>query len=187
MYKPTDEIFVRINRNGYIPIIGICGPIPNPIKVKTEVCLKLVNAGIDVHQFDPATKQTVKITRENVFDDQKFAKKKAAPVTAQAPVVNPSAPINLTGVTKKEEPVVAPVPVVEAAPVVEEVAPAVEEAKVEEVVAEEVEAPVTEETAEDVVEVEEVVAEEVVEDDATEDAPANNNNYNKFNKNNKRK
>jgi hypothetical protein len=170
MYKPTDEIFVRINRNGYIPIIGICGPIPNPIKVKTEVCLKLVNAGIDVHQFDPETKQTVKITRENVFDDAKFAKKKAASVQTQVPIVNPSAPINLAGVVKKEEPKVeeaAP------APVVEEVAPVVEEPVVEttEVVAEE----------EATTETEEVKVEE------SEEAPANTNNYNKYNKNNKRR
>ena len=184
MYKPTDEIFVRINRNGYIPIIGICGPIPNPIKVKTEVCLKLVNAGIDVHQFDPATKQTVKITRENVFDDQKFAKKKTAPVTAQAPIVNPSAPIALAGVEKKEEPVVAAAPVVETAPVVEDniPAPAVEEVKVDDVVVDEVETPaVVEETADD----EEVVDAETVTEEAV--APLNINTYNKHNKNNKRK
>ena len=86
MYKTTDEIFVRINKGGHIPYIGICGPIPNPIKVSTEICLKLVNAGIDIHQFDPATKQTVKLTRQNVFDDQKFAKGKKKVDTPVAPV-----------------------------------------------------------------------------------------------------
>ena len=76
MYKTTDEIFVRISRGGFIPYIGMCGPIPNPIKVSTEICLKLVNAGIEVHQYDPVTKRDVKLTRQNVFDDQKFTNKK---------------------------------------------------------------------------------------------------------------
>ena len=116
MYKTTDEIFVRINKGGHIPFIGICGPIPNPIKVSTEICLKLVNAGIDIHQFDPATKQTVKLTRQNVFDDQKFVKGGKKVVKPTLAIVNDTAKENtpvesivFTGTpakadVKKEEP-----------------------------------------------------------------------------------
>ena len=135
MYKKTDEIFVRIAKHGYIPYIGICGPIPNPIKVTTETCLKLVNAGIVVHQFDPVTKQTVQLTRSNVFDDRKFARKKTnvAPVN-MPPVVTPEKPVEpvtFTGIPKAET-----------------VAPAV---KVEETVIDEakVETPVSEEKVEE--------------------------------------
>lgn len=108
MYKKTDEIFVRINKGGFIPYIGICGPIPNPIKVKTEICLKLVNAGIDVHQFDPVTKKTIKLTRENVFDDNKFGKKKEEvkqPANDQKQVENHVQPMEFKGVQKPVEPV----------------------------------------------------------------------------------
>lgn len=117
MYKTTDEIFVRINRVGQIPFIGMCGPIPNPIKLSTEICLKLVNAGIDVHQYDPATKQTMKLTRENVFDDQKFGKKKEKPVTPvkPTPVTPASSTINFKGVptpAKVDEVKAEPVPAV---------------------------------------------------------------------------
>ena len=108
MYKTTDEIFVRVNRVGYIPLIGMCGPIPNPIKIPTSTCLKLVNAGIDVHQVDPVTKMTVKLTRENIFDDEKFDKKlvtkaTTAPVKPVAPAkVEPIKPVTFTGVPKVE-------------------------------------------------------------------------------------
>lgn len=107
MYKKTDEIFVRIAKHGYIPYIGICGPIPNPIKVSTETCLKLVNAGIVVHQFDPATKETIQLTRTNVFDDKKFDRKKAAqkPAVTPPPVApeKPVEPVVFTGVQKQDE------------------------------------------------------------------------------------
>ena len=166
MYKTTDEIFVRINRVGYIPLIGMCGPIPNPIKIPTDTCLKLVNAGIDVHQVDPVTKMTVKLTRENIFDDHKFGKK---PVVASAPV----------------KPVVAPSAKVEAVkPVTFTGVPKVEEPKVEEVVEEIVEEVAVEETVETVEVVEEAAVEEV-----KEEATETNNNYNNnkyFNKHNKK-
>ena len=165
MYKTTDEIFVRINRVGYIPLIGMCGPIPNPIKIPTSTCLKLVNAGIDVHQVDPVTKLTVKLTRENIFDDHKFGKK---PVVASAPV----------------KPVVAPTAKVEAVkPVtftgVPKVEPKVEEPKVEEVV-EEIKEEIVEEVA-----VEETVETEEVKEEATETNNHNNKYFNKHNKKNK--
>ena len=173
MYKTTDEIFVRINRVGYIPLIGMCGPIPNPIKIPTDTCLKLVNAGIDVHQVDPVTKMTVKLTRENIFDDHKFGKK---PVVASAPVkpvVTPAAkveavkPVTFTGVPKVE--------------------PKVEEPKVEEVV-EEIKEEIVEEVAvEETVETEEVVEEAAVEEVKEEATEINNHNNNKyFNKHNKK-
>ena len=107
MYKETDQIFVRINRGGYIPYINMCGPIPNPIKVSTAICLKLVNAGIDVHQYDPVTKESVKLTRENVFNDAKFAKRKVVnTANTKAQTVKPSSTINFTGIQKKDEPTV---------------------------------------------------------------------------------
>ena len=113
MYKETDEIFVRIVKGGFIPYINMCGPIPNPIKISTAICLKLVNAGIEIHQYDPATKTAIRLTRENVFDDCKFNKKKAAPTqTANKPVEKSATttPIKFSGVEKKvEEPKVKPV------------------------------------------------------------------------------
>ena len=106
MYNRNDQIFVRINRSGFIHQLGICGPIPNPIKVSCGKCLDMINSGIDVFQVDPNTRDMVKLTLENIFDDKKFSKKESVktPVTPVKPVVIPeSKPLVFTGVQKDAE------------------------------------------------------------------------------------
>ena len=108
MYTRNDKIFVRVNRNGFIPQLGISGPIPNPVKVTCGICLDMVSAGIDVYQVDPSTRKMVKLTVDNVFDDKKFVTKKKTPV-ATSPAVQSAAvsepavqPIQFSGVKKEE-------------------------------------------------------------------------------------
>ena len=103
MYSREDKIYVRINKNGYIPFIGMCGPIPNPIKIPASTCLQMVTAGIDVHEVNPDTKETVKLTVQNVFDDNKFGKKPNSSEPSKQPTVHPTDKVVFTGVTQKPE------------------------------------------------------------------------------------
>lgn len=98
MYSREDKIFVRINKMGYIPYIGMCGPIPNPIKIPTATCLQMVTAGIEVFEVNPDTKEMVKLTVQNVFDDNKFEKKPAPAVHVKTPVAPPVNNVTFTGV-----------------------------------------------------------------------------------------
>ena len=100
MYKREDQIFVRINRAGFIPHLGMCGPIPNPIKVTCGKCLDMINSGIEVWQVDPETKEMVKLTVKNIFDDQKFSKKTENPVNIVEPAPSIEQPITFGGVKK---------------------------------------------------------------------------------------
>lgn len=69
MKPASDLIYVRVLRNGYIPQLGICGPIPNPIQITRGKAYSMINDGIEVHEFDPKTKETTKLTVKNVFGD----------------------------------------------------------------------------------------------------------------------
>ena len=57
MKPASDLIYVRVLRNGYIPQLGICGPIPNPIQITRGKAYSMINDGIEVHEFDPKTKE----------------------------------------------------------------------------------------------------------------------------------
>lgn len=103
MYSREDKIFVKIIKNGYIPFIGMCGPIPNPIKIPTGTCLQMITAGIDVFEVNPDTKETVKLTVTNVFDDDKFGKKSNPIELPKQPTINPTDKVMFTGVSQIPE------------------------------------------------------------------------------------
>ena len=102
MYNREDKIFVRINKVGFIPYIGMCGPIPNPIKIPVATCLQMVTAGIDVFEVNPDTKETVKLTVQNVFDDNKFDKKPVQSVPVKERLAPPVGSVTFTGVKTPE-------------------------------------------------------------------------------------
>lgn len=141
MKPASDLIYVRVLRNGYIPQLGICGPIPNPIQITRGKAYSMINDGIEVHEFDPKTKETVKLTVQNVFGDGtsapapevKSEEKKAEPVKAEEKKVEPEKPVTLTGVAKPEEKKEeAPAPKAEEVKVEEKKAEPVEEVKADE-------------------------------------------------------
>ena len=112
MKPASDLIYVRVLRNGYIPQLGICGPIPNPIQITRGKAYSMINDGIEVHEFDPKTKETTKLTIKNVFGDDESApvpevkveeKKAVEPVKAEEKKAEPEKPVTLTGVAKPEE------------------------------------------------------------------------------------
>lgn len=112
-YSSEDTIFVRIIRAGFIPQLGISGPIPNPIKITRAKAKSLIVAGVRVWEFNPTTKETKELTLQNVFGEPDSIKKEETPVKTVAPVQEPK-PTQFVGVQKDEK---------------KESAPAVQEAK----------------------------------------------------------
>ena len=142
MKPASDLIYVRVLRNGYIPQLGICGPIPNPIQITRGKAYSMINDGIEVHEFDPKTKETTKLTVKNVFGDGASApapevkveeKKAVEPAKAEEKKAEPEKPVTLTGVAKPEEKKEeAPAPKAEEVKPEEKKAEPVEEVKADE-------------------------------------------------------
>lgn len=126
-YADTDTIFVRIIRAGFIPQLGISGPIPNPIKITRAKAKSLIVAGVQVWEFNPTTKETKELTLQNVFGEPDSVKKEETPVKTVAPVQEPK-PTQFVGVQKDEKKESAPV-FQEAKTDKKEETPAKEEAK----------------------------------------------------------
>lgn len=63
----NEKIWVKIIRAGYIPQLGMQGPIPNPIQITRGIAHSMIVSGIDVFEVDPVTKNTKKLTIQNVF------------------------------------------------------------------------------------------------------------------------
>lgn len=100
--KASEQIFVKVMRNGFIPQLGICGPIPNPIKVTRSKAHEMIVAGVAVYQYFPETKYTEKLTLQNVFGDKN--NKDVNPKNEKPEVKKPAEPIKpveLTGVAKE--------------------------------------------------------------------------------------
>lgn len=163
--KPrTEQIFVKIMRNGFIPQLGICGPIPNPIRITRAKAHSLIVAGIDVYQYFPENHYTEKLTLQTVFG--KAEKEEIPKKPVEKKVSEPMKPVELTGIKKEEE-------------VASEVEVNTEE-EVEDTVDDEME--IDENEVNDV----EDEVEEPEETSATPNNQQNNNNYNKKKKRNRR-
>lgn len=103
MYKNTDEIMVIFPKNQYIPPFHMNGPLASPRRCSLADVYTCVCAGVEVHQYDPNTKATVKITAANVYDDNKFANINPATGAVKTPLdgFTTPAPTTVTqGVTK---------------------------------------------------------------------------------------
>lgn len=72
MTKKNDQIFIMTKRTGYIPQLRTYGPIVNPMKCPLSLCLSMLTAGVELHEFDPKTKSVVKLTVNNLYDENKF-------------------------------------------------------------------------------------------------------------------
>lgn len=104
MYKKNTKIMVKVISNRYISQLGISGPIVNPISIPAKTALDMVNAGVEVHQYDPVSGRCIRLTVSNVMDDTKFAPKTnvtKTPVANTAPQKSapqkPSQPTQFTG------------------------------------------------------------------------------------------
>lgn len=62
-----EKIFIKTNRRGYIPYIGMQGPIITPIPITREDAHNMIVAGIEVYQIDPKTKNAIKLTLQTVY------------------------------------------------------------------------------------------------------------------------
>lgn len=72
MYTNTDQIWVLSRRTGYIPQFRMSGPIAHPLRVPVALCAAALTAGVDLLQYDPVSKVTVKLSLSNLYDDNKF-------------------------------------------------------------------------------------------------------------------
>ena len=100
MKSRTEKIFVKVMRNGYIPQLGISGPIVNPIKITRAQAHAMIVAGIAVYQYFPENQYTEKLTLQNVFGKPEKASKPEEPVSKV--VSEPVTPVTLTGVAKED-------------------------------------------------------------------------------------
>lgn len=81
--KRNEKIWVRIIRAGYIPQLGMQGPIPNPIQITRGKAHSMIVAGIDVFEIDPISRKSHKLTIRNVF---------GVPKTNNTPDTSPQKP-----------------------------------------------------------------------------------------------
>ncbi len=75
MRDPNRNVFVVCVKPGYIPFLGICGPIANPISIPAKMCLNIITSGVCLFEMDLPTKDTVELTSDNVFEDDNFGNK----------------------------------------------------------------------------------------------------------------
>lgn len=101
-----EKIFIKTNRIGYIPQLGMQGPIVNPYPTTRGIAKAMLVSGIQVFQIDPVTKAVTELTLQNVFPgegDKKPVEEKK-PETPKAGVTSaPVKPVSLQGVAKAPE------------------------------------------------------------------------------------
>ena len=108
MTNKNDQIFIMTKRTGYIPQLRTYGPIVNPMKCPSSLCLSMLTAGVELHEFNPKTRAVVKLTVNNLYDKDKFKneekdEEKILKAAVKTNVVETTEGVKV--VTPKEEPV----------------------------------------------------------------------------------
>ena len=108
-----EKIFIKTNHIGFIPVLGIQGPIVNPYPTTRAVAKELLVSGIQVFEIKP-DKSVVELNLQNVFPNEGNVVREK-PKKESKPIPKPVEPVTFKGVEveKKEEPVVAAAPVEE--------------------------------------------------------------------------
>lgn len=99
MRNPERNIYVLCRKVGYIPFLGICGPVANPLQLPAKLCLDIITSGIKLYEFEPSTHDTLELTSDNIFEDDNFGVK--SKVTEVIPKPN-NAPIKNFGVSSSD-------------------------------------------------------------------------------------
>ena len=93
MPKPREEyIHILVHNQGYIAPLQMTGPVLRPIKVTKQLAKKLIMIGCNVYEYIPFSKETIKLTYENINDESRYDFIKItppAPKPAKAPVAAP--------------------------------------------------------------------------------------------------
>lgn len=97
MSNVNEKIWVKIQKPGYIPQLGMQGPIPNPIQIPRATAKSLLVSGVQVYQYDPDTKKTVELTLATVFG-KKNKEKDPAPTKEPEKVPDNQEPVSFSGV-----------------------------------------------------------------------------------------
>ncbi len=99
--KPTEMIHIVCPSRAYLAPAHVMGPIVHPLKVEKTVAVQLLMSGAEVHEYVPASKETIRLTLGNINDESRYNSIKE-PIPEEIPVE----PIKKTGVPVIEEPVV---------------------------------------------------------------------------------
>lgn len=102
----NEKIFIKTNRIGFIPQLGIQGPIVNPYPTTRKVAKDMIVSGIQVFQITE-DKQVIELNLQNVFpgegDSVKPEKKEEKP---SKPIGEPVKPVEFKGIpNSSKEPV----------------------------------------------------------------------------------
>lgn len=104
--KVEEKIYILCPYRGYIAAAKIMGPIVHPLQVDKTVAIKMLMTGAEVHEYDPKTKETIKLTINSINDPKRFWNAKH-PVTNGTPVntvVKTGVQVGIPKVEKVTEP-----------------------------------------------------------------------------------
>ena len=97
MPKPREEyLYILVSNHGYLAPLKMMGPVVRPIKVPKKIVCQLIMNGCTVYEYIPFSKETVKLTYENINDPHRLDG-----ITVEVPEVKP-----VVDMTPPPEPVV---------------------------------------------------------------------------------
>lgn len=71
--------YITVETRGYIPLLGMDGPIVAPIEVPETIITNLVMRGYKLSEFNSKTKEKIQLTLENIYDNDRFKPKPEKP------------------------------------------------------------------------------------------------------------
>lgn len=111
----NEKIHILCRTRAFIEPLKLMGPIVHPLYVEKSAVLRMVYAGLDVYEYIPATKNTIKLTVQNINKANRLEEAKA-PVNTKTPE-----PVEVKTAPTVKTPEVVKVPTVPVEPKKEEV------------------------------------------------------------------
>lgn len=87
--KVEEMLYILCPVRAYLAPAKVMGPIVHPLQVTKSVAVQLLMSGAEVHEYNPHTKQTVKLTLANINNSERFDTVAPAKVAEKPVAVEP--------------------------------------------------------------------------------------------------
>ena len=101
--KVEEKIHILCPSRAFLAPAKVMGPIVHPLQVTKSVAVQLLMSGAEVHEYNPYTKQTIRLTLANIKDDTRYnAIDTTAAVAPKEVAVEPIKKMGVPNVQPKE-------------------------------------------------------------------------------------
>ena len=106
--KVEEKLHILCPSRAYLAPAKVMGPIVHPLQVTKSVAAQLLMSGAELHEYNPLTKKTIKLSLTNINNPKRFDLENHTPVKSDEVAVETVKKMGVPNIQSKEDTVVDP-------------------------------------------------------------------------------